>query len=267
LKLGLIAGAGLLPVVLAQEAKYAGKQVLVISITKSVDEQLVSLSHPEFYQIGPGQVKKILNTLLKMDAQEVVIIGRVSRDILFKPLHLDIKAIKILSKLKNKNDTSIFKGIADEMESVGLNLIDQRLYLSKLLPQKGILTKREPTKSEWKDIEYGMDLARKIAQLGIGQTVIVKGQAPLAIEAVEGTDEAIRRGGKLSYKHGAVATKASSPDHDFRFDVPTIGPDTIDVIAESGLSVLAIELGKAFLLESEETIRKADKNRISLVVI
>ncbi|MBM3212947.1 LpxI family protein, partial [Candidatus Poribacteria bacterium] len=162
MKVGLISGAGLLPVILAQEAKYAGRQVLVISITKNPDERLVSLAHPDFFQFGPGQVKRILDTLLKMEVQEVFIIGKVSKDILFKPLHMDTKALRILSKLKNRSDSSLFRAIADEMESMGLNLIDQRRYLGKLLPQKGVITKRKPSKSEWKDIEYGMDLARKI---------------------------------------------------------------------------------------------------------
>lgn len=267
MKVGLISGAGLLPVILAQEAKYAGRQVLVISITKNPDERLVSLAHPDFFQFGPGQVKRILDTLLKMEVQEVFIIGKVSKDILFKPLHMDTKALRILSKLKNRSDSSLFRAIADEMESMGLNLIDQRRYLGKLLPQKGVITKRKPSKSEWKDIEYGMDLARKIAQLGIGQTVVVKDQVVMAIEAVEGTDEAIRRGGKLSYKPGAVVAKSASPSHDFRFDVPTIGPDTIDVILEAGVSALAIEFEKAFLLESEETIHKANQGGVSLVVV
>lgn len=265
MKLGVIAGAGGLPVILAQEAKLAGRETLIISITKNGDERLSSLT-PEFYQIGVGQVKKILDTLVKMDVKEIAIIGGVSKDILFKPMHLDAKAIKILSKLRNKGDSTIFEGFAQEIESTGIKLIDQRLYLDKLLPQKGVVTKRKLSQEQERDIEYGMDLAKKMAGLGIGQTVVVKNQVPLAIEAIEGTDQAIRRGGKLC-KDGAVIAKAARDDHDFRFDVPTIGPDTVDVLIESKAAVLAIESGKAFLLEPEETIRKADKAKISLVVV
>lgn len=267
MRIGLIAGGGLLPVILAQEAKNSGKETLIIAITKNADERLASLSHPEFYQIGIGQVKKVIDTLLKMDAKEVVIIGAVSKDILFKPMQLDAKALKILAKLKNKSDSSIFRAIAEELESSGLKILDQRLYLSKLLPQKGVLTKRKPSKTQWHDIEYGMGLAQSISQLGIGQTVIVRNQAPIAIEAIEGTDEAIRRGGKLAYKGDAVAAKTASPNHDFRFDIPTIGPDTIDVIVDSNISVLAIEAEKVFLIEAEKTISKADQGDISIVVV
>lgn len=265
MKLGVIAGAGGLPAILTQEAKRAGRETLIISITKDGDERLSSLT-PEFYQIGVGQVKKILDTLVKMDVKEIAIIGGVSKDILFKPMHLDAKAIKILSKLRNKGDSTIFEAFAEEIESTGIRLIDQRLYLGKLLPQKGVVTKRKLSQEQERDIEYGMDLAKKMAGLGIGQTVVVKDQVPLAIEAIEGTDEAIRRGGKLC-KGGAVIAKAANKDHDFRFDVPTIGPDTVDVLIESKAAVLAMESGKAFLLEPEETIQKANKAKISLVVV
>ena len=265
-KLGVIAGAGHLPVILTQEAKRMGRQVVIISITRDADERLSSLA-PEFYQISVGQVKKIINTLVETDARDLVIIGKVSKSILFKPMHLDTKAIRILSKLKDKSDSSIFEAIAAEIESAGIKLVDQRTYLQKLLPQKGVMTKRKPSKDQWRDIEYGMDLARKIARLGIGQTVVVRDQIPLAIEAIEGTDEAIRRGGKLCSKGGIVVAKAVSQNQDFRFDVPAVGPDTIDTLVESGAAVLAIESEKAFLLDSEETIQKANKAKISLVVV
>ena len=196
----------------------------------------------------------------------MIIIGKVSKALLLNPMRLDTRAIKILSKLRNKSDSSIFGAFAEEADSAGIKLLDQRLYLGKLLPQKGVITKRRLSREQERDIEYGMELARKIAELGVGQTVVVKDQMPLAIEAIEGTDEAIRRGGKLC-KDGAVVAKAARADHDFRFDVPTVGPDTIDVLIESKAAALAIESERAFLLEPEETIHKADKAKISLVVV
>jgi len=265
LKLSVIAGSGALPVILAQEARRSGREVLIISITKDVDERLISLT-PEFYQIGAGRLKKITDTLVKTNVKELALIGRVSKDQLFKPMHLDTRAIKILAKLRNKSDFSIFEAFAAEMEAVGIKIIDQRLYLGKLLPQKGVITKSKLSREQLKDVEYGMALAREVASLGIGQTVVVRDQAPLAVEAIEGTDEAIRRGGRLC-KGKAVVAKAARPDHDFRFDVPTVGPDTIDVLIESEASVLAIESEKAFLLEPEETVSKANKAGISLVVV
>lgn len=265
MKVGVLASSGDLPVILTEELRNAGKQAFVISITKDADDKLKSTAS-EFYQIGVGQVKKIINTLLEAGVREVVIIGKVSKNVLFKPAYFDTKALRILSKLRDKSDSSIFKAVADEFKSAGIEIIDQRLYLGKLLPSKGVITDREPTKNQWRDIEYGMGLARKIAELGIGQSVVVKDQIPLAIEAIEGTDEAIRRGGRLC-NGGAVVAKSVMMDHDFRFDVPTIGLNTINVLIESKISALAIESGKAFLLQAEEAIRKANEAKISIVAV
>jgi hypothetical protein len=265
LKIGVIAGSGNLPVILTQQIKNAGNQVLVISITKDANKSLKTLS-TEFYELGVGQIKKIINTLLESDVSEMSIIGKISKDILLNPLHLDTKAIKILCKLKDKSDASIFFAVAEEIGSSGIKLIDQRLYLSNLLPEKGVLTKHKPSHSQLLDVEYGISLAKNVAELGIGQTVVVKDQIILAIEAIEGTDEAIRRGGKLC-NGGAVIAKSAKSNHDFRFDVPTIGPDTIDVLIESKASVLAIEYGKAFLIEPEFTILKANEAKIAIVVV
>lgn len=265
MKIGVIAGAGALPIILTQELTHAGIQTLVINITRSADDRLKSIAS-EFYLISAGQVKKIIETLADNDVKEVIIAGAVSKNLLFRQWHLDTKAIKILSKLKDKRDISIFKAVAEEFESAGIKLVDQRLYLNKLLPNKGVITKHHPSKTEWQDIEFGMDLARKIATLGIGQTVVVKGRIPLAIEAIEGTDETIRRGGRLC-KGGAVVVKAAAETQDFRFDVPTVGPDTITTLIESKAAVLAIESGKAFLLDAENVISRADSAKISLVVV
>lgn len=265
MKIGLIAGSGKLPVILTEEILNSGKQALAISISKDSDESLKNLT-PDFYQFNVGQVNKIINTLVNNNIKELIIIGKVPKSTLFDLFHFDTKAIKIISRLKDKSDSSLFSAIANEMESSGINLIDQRQYLSKLLPVKGILTKNKPSKSQLCDIEYGMELARKVSELDIGQTVVIKDQIILAVEAVEGTDESIRRGSKLC-KDGAVIAKASKSDQDFRFDVPTIGPDTIDVLIESKASVLAIEYGRAFLLDKEITLSKADKAKISIVVV
>jgi len=265
LKIGVIAGSGNLPVILTQQIKSTGKQVLVISITKDANESLKTLSS-EFYELGVGQIKKIINILLESEVGEISIIGKVSKDALLNPLHLDTKAIKILCKLKDRSDASIFSAVAEEIESSGIKLIDQRTYLGNLLPEKGILTKYKPSKSQLHDVEYGMSLAKNVSELGIGQTVVVKEKIILAVEAIESTDETIRRGGKYC-NGGAVIAKASKSDQDFRFDVPTVGPDTIDVLIESRASVLAIEYGRAFLINPELTIRKADEAKIALIVV
>ena len=265
MKFGIIAGSGSLPVILTQQVKKAGRQVVVISITKDADESLKDIAS-EFHQISVGQVKKVINTLIDANVKEVAIIGKISKNIIFNPLRFDTKAIKILSKIKDKSDSSLFSAIAEEIESSGIKLIDQRLYLSNLLPEKGVLTNTKPSKSQLNDIEYGMNLARKSADLGIGQTVIVKDGVVIAVEAIEGTDSAIKRAGSLC-DDGIVVTKSARQNHDFRFDVPTVGPKTIDALIEAKASVLAIEYQKAFLIEPELTIKKADEAKIAIVVV
>ncbi|MGB9597573.1 MAG: LpxI family protein [Candidatus Poribacteria bacterium] len=265
MKFGVIAGSGSLPTILTQQVKKTGRQVIVVSITKDADESLKDVAS-EFHQISIGQVKKIINTLVNADVKEVSIIGKVSKNVLFNPYRFDTKAIKILSKIKDKSDSSLFSAIADEIESSGIKLVDQRLYLSNLLPEKGVLTTVKPSKSQLKDIEYGMDLAKKSAELGIGQTVIVKDGIVIAVEAIEGTDFAIRRAGNLC-DGGMVVAKSARQGQDFRFDVPTVGPKTIDALIEANASVLAIEYQKAFLIEPELTIQKANDKKIVIVVV
>jgi hypothetical protein len=265
LKIGIIAGSGKLPAILAKEIIDTGKKVFIIGISKNVDDSLKNLAS-DFYQFGIGQVNKIIGTFLDADAKELVIIGKVAKDELFNPLRFDTKALKILSKLKNKSDSSIFSAIADEMEKSGIKLLDQRQYLNILLPEKGIITKYKPSKSQLHDIEYGMEIAKKVSELGIGQTVVVKDQIILAVEAIEGTDEAIQRGANLC-KGNAVIAKASKSDQDFRFDVPTIGPDTIDVLIKTKASAIAIEYGRAFLIDREITLSKANEAKIAVVVL
>jgi len=265
LKTGVIAGSGRLPAILAEEMVRSGNQVLVISVVRNYDDSLKNLAS-DFRQLGVGQVNKIINAFLNYDVEELAITGSIPKGELFNPLRFDTKALKILATMKNKGDSSIFSAVANEIESSGIRLIDQRQYLGKILPEKGILTKRKPSKDQLRDIEYGMELARKVSELDIGQTVVVKNQVILAVEAIEGTDEAIRRGAKLC-KGGAVVAKASKSDQDFRFDVPTIGPDTIDVLIESKASALAIEFGRSFLIDRDLTLSKADSAKIVIAVI
>ncbi|MBD3180651.1 DUF1009 domain-containing protein [Candidatus Poribacteria bacterium] len=265
MKFGIIAGSGELPVILNREALEAGRETIVIGITKDFDERLKDESN-NFYNISVGQVKRIINTFIDNNVKELVIIGKVLKDLLFQPMNLDLTAIKILTRARNKSDSSLFHAIADEIESSGIKILDQRTYLSKLLPEKGILTRKKPSKDELRDIDYGMDLARKVAELSIGQTVIIKNHMPIAVEAIEGTDAVIRRGNKLC-NGDAVVVKAASPKHDYRFDIPTIGPDTIDVLTESKSRCLAVEHQKTFLLSHQKTIQKANEAGISLVVV
>lgn len=264
-KLGIIAGSGYLPVCMAKEAKTQGRIPIVVSITEKAHPELSEVAE-KFTQYSLFQVKKITDYLSDAGVKEIALIGRPRKSTLFNPLRVDLKALKILAKAKTKSDHSLLDAVVNELESDGFRVIDQRTYLKSLLCEPGVLTKRHPKKSEMQDVEYGISLARKIADLDIGQTVVVKDQMPLAIEAIEGTDEAIRRGGKLGGK-GAVVVKVARAEHDFRFDVPTVGPKTIDVMAEVGAKVLAIEAKRTFVLNLESIKKKASQHKISVIVV
>ena len=151
-------------------------------------------------------------------------------------------------------------------ERKGIKIIDQTLYLKNLLPPTGVLTKRKPTGPQWKDIKYGIELARQVASIDIGQTVVVKNMIPIAIEAIEGTDSTIERGGALGGK-GIVVAKATSSDHDFRVDVPTVGERTLKLLHQANGSVLAVEAGRTFLLRGHQLSQIADQLKISLVAV
>ena len=264
-KLGIIAGAGDLPLLLTQAASEQGKILIAIQITEPASKQLESVA-AETYSFGIGQVQKITKTLLNAGVRELVIIGKIDTSILFRPFLVDPTAIKILAKNRNKGTHAIVAAVIEHFESKGITVVEQHRFLKGLMPKEGVLTKRQPTQSQWEDVRYGLRLARQIADLGIGQTVVVKNMTPVAIEAIEGTDEAIKRGGALGGK-GIVVVKAASTDHDFRVDVPTVGDQTLQTLHAVGGSVLAVEAGRTFVMNQHTLCKEADQYKIPIVAL
>jgi DUF1009 family protein len=172
--------------------------------------------------------------------------------------------MKLLFSLRDRSDDSILLAIARELKKDGISLLNTTDFTSTLLTPEGILTKEGPTENEWKDIAFGWKIAKEIGRLDIGQTVVVKNQAVMALEAIEGTDEAIRRGGRLSGS-GAVVIKVSKPQQDMRFDVPVVGLDTLRAMLDVQARVLAVETGKSIILKREILIREAGEAGISIV--
>ena len=264
-KLGIIAGAGELPVLLAQAAMERGRIPVVIQVTKTPSEHLSRMA-PETYSYGVGQLQKMTRALLDSGAKEVALIGKVHKAILLRPFQVDRVAAKILATTRQKGAVAIVTAIIDYLESNGLRVIEQHQFLQHLLPSPGVLTEKQPTESQWTDLKYAIHLARKIADLNIGQTVVVNDGIPVAIEAIEDTNEAIRRGGRLGNK-GVVVGKAASVSHDFRVDVPTVGTETLTVLHEARASVLAIEANRTFILDRTELCRQADRWKICIVAL
>jgi DUF1009 family protein len=179
----------------------------------------------------------------------------------FRP---DFRGARFLARLRSREDDVLLRGIADELARDGIRILESTLCLPQILTRDGVMTKRAPRGEEWEDIRLGFRTAKEIGRLGIGQTVVVKNQVILAVEAVEGTDAAIRRGGALA-QSGCVVVKVSKPQQDLRFDVPAVGAGTVNSLHEVGGAVLAVEAGKTILLEKEDLLRQADAYGIAVV--
>jgi len=256
-QIGLIAGSGEISLLLGREIVREGREPVVIDLTEGPKKVWEGISRKIFH-LEVGQVGKIIDLLHREEISKIVMAGKVPKALLFKGLELDKKARNILVNLKERSDEAIMLGIIAELEKEGIKVAKQRDYLRHLFPEQGLLTETAPDELQSLDIEYGMRLARAIAKLNIGQMVVVKNQTVLAVEAIEGTDETILRGGKLGGQDVVVA-KVSKPDQDPRFDIPTVGLATIETMRKVKAKVLSIEAGKVFLVNKEEVIQRANE--------
>jgi UDP-2,3-diacylglucosamine hydrolase len=263
-KLGLICGSGELPFAVAQEARSKGHYVFAIGL-EPVAEKALASAVDEIKWISVGKLGSVIDALKKAGIKEAVMAGKVPKSLLYKSkITPDLRAVKVLFSLKDRSDDAILLAVAKELEKDGITLLNTTDFSSRLLTPEGTLTKGVPSDDEWKDIAFGFKMAKEMGRLDIGQTVVVKNQAVMAVEAIEGTDEAIRRGGSLA-GHGAVVIKVSKPQQDLRFDVPVVGMDTLRAMIEVKARVLALEADKSILLNREELLMKADKSKISIV--
>lgn len=262
-RFALIAGAGDLPLILARAAKAQDVSFIAVALTEAAIAPLEDLAD-KVYRISIGQIGKIIKTVKKEDIDNVLFIGKVKKDLLFEKIRFDLKALKLLATLKNRNDDTIMLAIVRELANEGIEVMDQTIYLRDLMPKASVLTKKKLKKNEWDDIHYGMEMAKKAAGLDIGQTVVVKDKAIMAVEAIEGTDEAIIRGGLLA-RNGAVVAKVAKPNQDPRFDVPVVGHTTLESMVKGGATVLAIEAGKTLMLDKENIVKEADAKGLRIV--
>lgn len=263
-KLGLIAGTGELPIAIANEAKALGYTVIAIALEPLADKSLSSYVD-EIKWINIGKFGKLIDSLKDYGIKEAVMAGKVSKTLLYKSkITPDLRAVKLLFSLKDKRDDSIMLAITKELEDEGIHLLDITRFSKSILTPDGVLTKNKPTEDEWKDIAFGWKIAKEIGRLDIGQTVVVKNQAVMAVEAIEGTDEAIKRGGRLAGE-GAVVVKVSKPNQDMRFDVPVVGSTTLKAMVEVGARILSIESKKSIILNRDKIIEESKKAGISIV--
>jgi len=263
--IGLIAGAGSVPPFFAKKAAAMGLQVISIGLSSSIDKTLKPYVEKN-YSLGIGKSEKIVKVLKNENVQGVIMLGKVDKSVLFQPQLFDLRSLKFLKRLATHQDKSLLVGIIKELENEGFAVLDQKEYLSELFPQKGVLTKNLPEENAMRDIEYGFPIAKQLADLEIGQTIVIKNKTVVAAEALEGTDRTLERGCSIA-KEGCVAVKVSRTGQDYRYDAPGVGEKTIQALIKGKASALAIEAERVMIAEMEDVIGVANSAGFPIIAI
>lgn len=265
-KIGLIAGNKKFPILFSQAAKEKNYYIVAVAVRHETPPRLKKFVD-KLYWVNLGEFSRLFEIFRDEGISKVIMAGQISPHRLFsKELEKNDEIQNILQSIKDKKADTIFGAIAEKLKEAGLELMDSTTFIKDLLPKKGILTQGEPAFKEWEDIYFGLELAKEIAFLDIGQTVAVKDLAVVAVEALEGTDNLIRRSAKIA-RGGIIIVKVSKPKQDMRFDIPVVGLTTVKNLAKISAKCLAIEAGKTLFIDKEASIRLADKKGISIVAI
>ena len=264
-RIGLIAGNGRFPIIFADNARKLGYFVSAVAHIGEAEPELEQ--HVDrIHWIKIGQLNKLINAFKTDGIQQAVMLGGVKKTHVFTTVRPDLRAVALFARVALWKDDDILREIAAEIERAGITICESTFGLEGILVEEGTLTSRAPTKKEWDDIRYGWEVAHEIGRLDIGQCVVIKDKVVVAVEAVEGTDGAIKRGGELA-KDGAVVVKRCKPQQDLRFDLPAVGPRTIEIMASVNASVLAVEAGRTILLDREIMLDMARSAGIAIVGI
>jgi UDP-2,3-diacylglucosamine hydrolase len=263
MKLGLIAGNGKFPFLVLEGAKRAGTSVAVAAIREETDPAIESLAD-RLTWVGIGQLGKMLRFFKDEGVDKAIMAGQVKHVQIFSRAIPDVRMLKMLLRLPRRNTDALIGAVANELASEGIELIDSTFFLKDQLPQPGTLTRRAPDERERSDVEYGLEIARGIAGMDLGQTIVVRDRACVAIEAMEGTDAVIRRAGEL-VRGRLTVVKIAKPDQDMRFDVPVVGVPTIESMKDSGATCLCLTAGKTLMFDREAMVKLADKHKIVIL--
>ena len=263
-RIAVLAGDGILPKILANHL--AEKDILSLVIVLQGGVERFDFQRNKVFEIAPGNVKKTLKLLQKRRINKAIMIGKIDKKGFIERKGFDLKALRLLTKINDGKDITIFHLILDEFKKIGVEILPQDIFFKDMLVGRGALAKRKPDKREMNDAVFGMDYARKLATMEIGQTVVVKNRAIIAVEAVEGTNETIKRGAMLS-KRASVVCKAARANQDRRFDIPVVGLDTLKVMAKFGCTLLALEADKILMVDIKNVIDYANKKKISIIGI
>jgi UDP-2,3-diacylglucosamine hydrolase len=265
MRYGLIAGNGRFPFLVLEGARRAGVELSVAAIREETDPAIERVAARVVW-VGIGQLGKMIRFFKREGIERVVMAGQVKHAQIFSGAIPDVRMLRMLLRLPRRNTDALIGAVADELASEGIELIDSTFFLQDHLAQVGTLSRRSPDKREQGDIAYGLEIAREIARLDLGQTIVVRACACVAIEAMEGTDATITRAGQLA-RGRLTVVKIAKPDQDMRFDVPVVGLPTIESMIEAGATCLCLTAGKTLMFDHEQMLRLADQQRIAVVAV
>lgn len=263
---GLIAGNGNFPFLVLQSARQQNIDVVVAAIKEEAFPEIESCGYPVHW-LGLGELGKLIKLFKMSGVRKAIMAGQVKHVQIFGSAFPDLTMIRMLAGLKHKNTDSLIGGVAKTLEEAGISLVDSSSLLQQHLAPQGNLTQRELNSSEQADVDYGRPIAQKIAAMDIGQTLIVRERAVVAVEAMEGTDETIRRAGRLGNKAGLTVIKVSKPNQDMRFDIPVIGISTLRTMIDCGATALVIDAQRTLIFDKEAAMEAADKHDIAIVAM
>ena len=260
---GLIAGNGRFPFLVLEGARSQGIEMAVIAIKEEAAPELEAQTK-RLHWVSLGELSKTIDLLHKEGVTQAVMAGQVKHTKIFSAIRPDWKLAKLLFALPRKNTDALIGAVAKVLEDEGIRLVDSTLFLKPLVPEAGVLTRRAPSEEEVVDIEYGLGVARQIAGMDVGQTVVISDKACVAVEAMEGTDETIARAARLANGKKLVVVKVSKPKQDMRFDVPVVGLPTIQQMRDCGATALAVDAGRTVFFDREKLIELANQVGIAI---
>lgn len=257
----VMAGQGLLPIEAVKNLKNRGEDVIVLAFTEQTAADFSGVTD-NVHVMSIGQVGKILKFLKEVKAESLVFAGKINKTILEHGLRLDLKALWMLARLKDRQENTIMYAITDEIEKNGIKIRSQLDTLSHLVVHKNVFTKTKPTKRQLQDVAFGYQKARGVAGLDIGQAIVVKNKTVLSIESLEGTNRVIARGAEFTNGRGFSFIKVAKPNQDMRFDLPVAGMETLSAFVEHGGAVFAVEADYTLVINLEECVEYANKNGV-----
>jgi DUF1009 family protein len=264
-RIGLIAGSGRFPVLFAATARRRGVEVIAVAHKGETAPELVHHVQAITW-VQPGQLQALIDALKAHGVTRAVMVGGIAKPRLFREIMPDARALAAIARVGKLRDDLLLRTLAEELEAEGIRVVESTTYLEEIVPGPGVLGAREPTSEEWADVRFGFQVVKVIGRFDIGQSVVVRGRAVMAVEGIEGTDATIRRAGLLA-NGDIVVVKASKPIQDLRFDLPAVGPETIRTMVEVRGRVLAIEAGRTIILDREETLALANESGIAVVAV